>query len=80
MISQAITVHNKFIIILSQYIIFPKTYVIRYMMHNSQQEPSELSHLSLPRTIAFIPSEAKTQKKEIMPYPRCGFGACLRCG
>mgnify|MGYP007016250850 FL=1 len=28
----------------------------------------------------FIPSEAKTQKKEIMPYPRCGFGAGLRCG
>ena len=23
----------------------------------------------------FIPSGAKTQKKEIMPYPRCGFGA-----
>ena len=22
---------------------------------------------------------AKTQKKEIIPYPRCGFGACLRC-
>ena len=31
-------------------------------------------------TIAFIPSGAKTQKKEIIPYPRCGFGACLRCG
>ena len=28
----------------------------------------------------FIPSGAKTQKKEIMPYPRCGFGAGLRCG
>ena len=33
-----------------------------------------------PKTIKFIPSEAKTQKKEIIPYPRCGFGACLRCG
>ena len=32
-----------------------------------------------PKTIKFIPSEAKTQKKEIIPYPRCGFGACLRC-
>ena len=32
-----------------------------------------------PKTIAFIPSGAKTQKKEILPYPRCGFGACLRC-
>ena len=32
------------------------------------------------KTIAFIPSGAKTQKKEIIPYPRCGFGACLRCG
>ena len=21
-----------------------------------------------------------SQKKEILPYPRCGFGACLRCG
>ena len=31
------------------------------------------------KTIAFIPSGAKTQKKEITPYPRCGFGACLRC-
>jgi len=28
----------------------------------------------------FCPSGIKTQKKEIMPYPRCGFGACLRCG
>ena len=71
MISQAITVHNKFIIILSQYIIFPKTYVIRYMMHNSQQEPSELSHLSLPRTIAFIPSEAKTQKIKRIDHRNC---------
>ena len=26
------------------------------------------------------PSGAKTQKKEILSYPRCGFGACLRCG
>ena len=33
-----------------------------------------------PKTIEFIPSGAKTQKKEIIPYPRCGFGACLRCG
>ena len=33
-----------------------------------------------PKTIAFIPSGAKTQKKEILPYPRCGFGAYLRCG
>ena len=32
-----------------------------------------------PKTIEFIPSGAKTQKKEIIPYPRCGFGACLRC-
>ena len=41
---------------------------------------SDLFPLSLPKTIAFIPSGAKTQKKEIIPYPRCGFGACLRCG
>ena len=27
-----------------------------------------------------IYARAKTQKKEIIPYPRCGFGACLRCG
>ena len=33
-----------------------------------------------PKTIEFIPSGAKAQKKEIIPYPRCGFGACLRCG
>ena len=32
-----------------------------------------------PKTIEFMPSGAKTQKKEIIPYPRCGFGACLRC-
>ena len=38
MMPQAITLHGKFIIILSQYIIFLKTYVIRYMMHTSQQE------------------------------------------
>ena len=35
---------------------------------------------SYPKTISFIPCGAKTQKKEIMPYPRCGFGAGLRCG
>ena len=29
---------------------------------------------------SFIPSGAKTQKKEKMTYPRCGFGACLKCG
>ena len=40
---------------------------------------SDLFPLSLPNTIKFIPSGAKTQKKEIIPYPRCGFGACLRC-
>ena len=33
-----------------------------------------------PKTITFIPCGAKTQKKGTMPYPRCGFGACLRCG
>ena len=38
------------------------------------------SPISFPNTIAFVPSGAKTQKKEIIPYPRCGFGACLRCG
>jgi len=39
------------------------------------------------KTIAFwtIPSfspivDLDRQKKEILPYPRCGFGACLRCG
>ena len=32
------------------------------------------------RLLVFILSGAKTQKKEILPYPRCGFGACLRCG
>ena len=38
-------------------------------------------HPSLsPKTITFIPCGAKTQKKETMPYPRCGFGVCLRCG
>ena len=39
-----------------------------------------LIHIYNKVTIAFIPSGAKTQKKEIRPYPRCGFGACLRCG
>jgi len=39
---------------------------------------SDLFPSSLPKTIALIPSGAKTQKKEIILYPRCGFGACLR--
>ena len=38
--------------------------------------PPSLSHILL----VSIPSGAKTQKKEIIPYLRCGFGACLRCG
>ena len=38
MILQAIAVHDIFIIILSQYIVFLKMYVIRYMTHTSQQE------------------------------------------
>ena len=51
----------------------------RYIFRASRNL-SDLFPLSLPDTIAFIPSGAKTQKKEILPYPRCGFGACLRCG
>ena len=33
-----------------------------------------------PKPILFIPRGANTQKKETISYPRCGFGACLRCG
>ena len=51
----------------------------RYIFRASRNL-SDLFPLSLPDTIAFIPSEVNTQKKEIIPYPRCGFGACLRCG
>ena len=51
----------------------------RYIFRASRNL-SDLFPLSLPDTIAFIPSGANTQKKEILPYPRCGFGACLRCG
>ena len=51
----------------------------RYIFRASRNL-SDLFPLSLPDTIAFITSGAKTQKKEILPYPRCGFGACLRCG
>ena len=50
----------------------------RYIFRASRNL-SDLFPLSLPNTIKFIPSGAKTQKKEIIPYPRCGFGACLRC-
>ena len=50
----------------------------RYIFRASRNL-SDLFPLSLPDTIAFIPSGANTQKKEILPYPRCGFGACLRC-
>ena len=35
MILKPITVHNDFIIMLSQYIVFLKTYIIRYMTHIS---------------------------------------------
>ena len=48
---------------------------IPQMRLRSKQQSSDLSPLSLPKTIVFIPSRANTQKKEIMPYPRCGFGA-----
>ena len=48
--------------------------------YQNKPRPSDLFPLSLPNTIKFIPSGAKTQKKEIIPYPRCGFGACIRCG
>ena len=44
----------------------------------SHNLPSPSPFIS-PKTIEFIPSGAKEQKKEIIPYPRCGFGACLRC-
>ena len=50
----------------------------RYIFRASRNL-SDLFPLSLPNTIKFIPSGAKTQKKEIIPYPRCSFGACLRC-
>ena len=36
---------------------------------------SDLFPLSLPDTIAFIPSGVNTQKKEIIPYPRCDYRA-----
>ena len=51
----------------------------RYIFRASRNL-SDLFPLSLPDTMAFIPSGANTQKKEIIPYLRCGFGACLRCG
>ena len=76
MIPQAITVYDKFIIILLQYITFLFwRYTFRVNSSLLISPP-----LSLPKTIAFLPSGAKTQKKETIPYSRCGFGACLRCG
>ena len=48
--------------------------------YQNKPQPSVPFPISFPKTIVFIPSGAKTQKKEILPYPRCGFGACLRCG
>ena len=41
MISPAITVHDEFIIILSQYIVFSKTYVMCYMMHILYQDKTK---------------------------------------
>ena len=128
MILKAITIHDKFIIILSRYIVcldvchalhdahlvarIPRYSWIRvyneskgdssnFLENNnalslycslkkapklltihlpSKQETFwPLPLISLPDTIEFIPSGANTQKKEILPYPRCGFGACLRC-
>jgi len=76
MVLQAISAHDKFIIILLQYIMF---LFWRDYLPNKQKS-SDFSPFSFPKTIVFIPSGAKAQKKEIIPYPRCGFGACLRCG
>ena len=57
-ISSAIIVYDKFTTILWQYIIF-----LFWMVYlSSKQETSDFSPLSRPKTIAFLPSEAKTQK------------------
>ena len=76
MIPQAITVHDKFTIILLQYItvlFWRYTFWVNSSLLTSPPYPS-------PKTIAFLPSGAKTQKKETISYLRCGFGAGLRCG
>ena len=46
----------------------------RYIFRASRNL-SDLFPLSLPDTIAFIPSGVNTQKKEIIPYPRCDYRA-----
>ena len=61
------------------------TYILKkgaaqWRWHQNKSQPSVPFPISFPKTIGFIPFGAKTQKKEIMPYPRCGFGAGLRCG
>ena len=116
MIPQAIAVHDTFIIILSQHIVF-LTCVIHCMTHISQQDkskgdyfnfsengnplyfycslkktPNLLDDISSEQAVVFwfLPPlfpkdywihsrEANKQKKEIIPYPRCGFGAWLGC-
>ena len=36
--------------------------------------------IPLQRLLHSFLLEPKQTKKETIPYPRCGFGACLRCG
>ena len=40
--------------------------------------PESHNHLENPPSHQTV--DLDSQKKEKMPYPRCGLGACLRCG
>ncbi len=67
-----------------EFIVYNDSYEIiltaSWRQYQNKPQPSVPFPISFPKTIVFNPSGAKTQKKEIMPYPRCGFGARLRCG
>jgi len=68
----------------SLFIVYDDSYdiilTVSWRQYQNKPQPSVPFPISFPKIIAFIPSGAKTQKKEILPYPRCGLGAYLRCG
>ena len=43
--------------------------------YQNKPQPSDLSPLSLPKTITFIPSEAKTQKIKRIDHRKCNVRA-----
>ena len=66
------------ILLICSHITFPLVYYFYFLLAGSRGNEIYLS--SKQEFSDFPPFGAKTQKKETMPYPRCGFGAGLRCG